>query len=140
MKYKERELIRDTLAASTNIKEDIEQVHVRLENIRKQIEPVQTEYDKAKEGADFKLLSKLKSELENLRQREGDAQMQLQVLEDAKEKFIQEQKLDADLILLKENQTKQLDDLHNKHVEELKSIEENCNKDYSAKEQELTNK
>lgn len=43
MKQKERELIRDTLAASTNIKEDIEQVTARIDNIKKQIEPVQTE-------------------------------------------------------------------------------------------------
>jgi len=52
MKYKERELIRDTLAASTNIKEDIEQVNARISNIQAQIEPIQTEYDKAKAGED----------------------------------------------------------------------------------------
>lgn len=51
--------------------------------------------------------------------RQNDAEMQLSVLEDAKERFIQEQKLEADLILLKENQEKEMNALHEKHMEEL---------------------
>lgn len=119
MKYKERELIRDTLAASTNIKEDIEQVNARIANLKSQIEPLQTDYDKAKAGDDYRTLSKLKAELETLMNRQNDAEMQLSVLEDAKERFIQEQKLEADLILLKENQEKEMSTLHEKHMEEL---------------------
>jgi predicted nucleic acid-binding Zn-ribbon protein len=129
MKYKERELIRDTLAASTNIREDIEQVNARIENIKKQIEPIQNEYDQAKDGDDYRLLSKLKTELDVLKNKLNDGEMQIQILADAKERFVQEQKLEADLILLKENQEKDMTELHEKHMNELVELESIMNEE-----------
>lgn len=54
-----------------------------------------------------------------MQNRQNDAEMQLQILEEAKERFIQEQKLEADLILLKENQEKELNALHEQYMQEL---------------------
>lgn len=66
--------------------------------------------------------------------------MQLNILEDAKERFIQEQKLEADLILLKENHDKELNALHEQHMQELVEKETMYNEDYAMKEKELREK
>lgn len=85
-------------------------------------------------------MSKLKTELETLQGRKEDAEMQLHILEDAKERFIQEQKLEADLILLKENHDKELNALHEQHMQELVEKETMYNEDYAMKEKELREK
>lgn len=85
-------------------------------------------------------MSKLKTELETLIGRKEDAEMQLHILEDAKERFIQEQKLEADLILLKENHDKELNALHEQHMQELVEKETMYNEDYAMKEKELREK
>jgi len=55
--------------------------------------------------------------------------MQIQILADAKERFVQEQKLEADLILLKENQEKDMTELHEKHMNELVELESIMNEE-----------
>jgi hypothetical protein len=86
------------------------------------------------------LLSKLKTELETLKNKQADGEMQLQILNDAKNRFIQEQKLEADLLLLKEKQEKELSELHEKHQNELVEVESVMNEEYAAKDKELRDK
>jgi len=62
-----------------------------------------------------------------LKNKKNDAEMQKNILEEAKERFVQEQKLEADLILLKENQEKSLNELHETHMKELVELENDMN-------------
>ena len=82
----------------------------------------------------------MKKNLEDKKKKLLDVQNQISRFENHSENFMNEQKLEANLVYLEETNHQKLTELQHQHEAELKDLELQLKKEYEAAEEELTQK
>lgn len=91
-------------------------------------------------GNDFKKLGKLKKNIDEKRSKLAEIQAQIYKFEHATENFVNEQKLESNLVFIEETNNKKLEELTNEHANQLKEIELELQKEFDQAEAELHEK
>lgn len=91
-------------------------------------------------GNDFKKLGKLKKNIDEKRSKLAEIQAQIYKFEHATENFVNEQKLESNLVFIEETNNKKLEELTNEHANQLKEIELELQKEFDQAEAELSEK
>lgn len=91
-------------------------------------------------GNDFKKLGKLKKNIDEKRSRLAEVVVQISKFENATENFVNEQKLESNLVFIEETNNKKLEELQVEHGQQLKEIEIRLQKEFDEAENALTEK
>lgn len=100
-----------------------EQLKRNEKNILQVIEELESQYNEVRLGNDFKKLGKLKKNIDEKRSKLAEIQAQIYKFENATENFVNEQKLESNLVFIEETNNKKLEELQNEHAQQLKEIE-----------------
>jgi len=91
-------------------------------------------------GNDFKKLGKLKKNIDEKRSKLAEVVVQISKFENATENFVNEQKLESNLVFIEETNNKKLEELQVEHGQQLKEIEIRLQKEFDEAENALTEK
>ena len=91
-------------------------------------------------GNDFKKLGKLKKNIDEKRSKLAEVVVQISKFENATENFVNEQKLESNLVFIEETNNKKLEELQVEQGQQLKEIEIRLQKEFDEAENALTEK
>lgn len=91
-------------------------------------------------GNEFKKLGKLKKNIDEKRSKLAEVVVQISKFENATENFVNEQKLESNLVFIEETNNKKLEELQVEHGQQLKEIEIRLQKEFDEAENALTEK